>query len=107
MLVMRAHTLSVAGAVERQALVQLLDQLAGLQMADTLGDALGQGQEGEAAQDMEGMKEVLAKAWAAAQQQVLCGLQQVVSDAVLGAVMAWEQAGGRGRVVGQQCWGTP
>jgi ankyrin repeat protein len=98
---LRAQALAAAAASKQQSLVQLLDQLAGLQMAENLQDEVDQVQEGgQAVEVEEGMWELLEslhRTWAAAQQQVLGMMQQEVADSVLGTVMAWEQAGGRAR----------
>jgi ankyrin repeat protein len=98
---LRAQAMAVAATAKQQPVVQLLDHLAGLQVAVTLQEEMGQEQEGGQAADaeerMKGLLETLHRCWGAAQQQVLIQMQQEVKDAVMGGVMAWEQAGGRGR----------
>lgn len=96
---LRAQALAAAAAGENGHLLGLLDQLAGLQMAEDLPAELEQGQGGgqavEAGEGMWELLEALNRAWGAAQQEVLCQMQQEVADAVLSGVMAWDQAGGR------------
>jgi ankyrin repeat protein len=88
--------MAAAGVAEDQEhMEQLLDQLAVIMMAATLTEQpQGTGREGP--QDMASVWAALRNKWRWQQQQVLSRSQQEVADAVLGAVMTWEQTGGRG-----------